>query len=1174
MNAQPPVSDTARATETIATRSGVQLLVEKHVDERHVEVSLRTETGRRCVLHWGLRGKDQTAWQILPQALWPEGTTASASAGAMQTPFKKRNGDASIAIALSPTEPFGLIEFVLFFPDEKRWDDNGRRNYQIAVPTASGPGLAPLSALKAQFGDAEVLLERVFEAGTLGQLAAGVTRTANRYRVLLLSDVPGPLALHWGVARRSPHEWLPPAAPLRPPGTVLVDGHTAHTPFVSGDGLQRLVWDFPAADAPLGIQFVLKQGDTGHWLNHRGGNFYIPVVHAASTPAPVLDVAGLADLADRIIQAEIRPSSWTLMHRFNLCFELLDRVRGNVNGLALLYVWLRFSAIRQLTWQRNYNTKPRELSHAQDRLTGRLAELYRDEPNGRPLARLMLATVGRGGDGQRIRDEVLQIMHRHHVKEVTGHFLEEWHQKLHNNTTPDDVVIAEAYLDFLRSNGNLDRFYQTLRENGVTRERLESFERPIRAHPDFVPHLKDGLIHDFENFLRVLKAVHSSTDLETAIQAARDRLDGDTHGLLAQVWNRRNDPVEALVPLVQQITEARRRLSRLLNAGEGLRQLLYLDLALEQLVRVVVERNLHRHPARDALADLTGCVLENVTLSYEDAELAACLRHWERLLSLPRFSALWSLHAKSVTDRIGRALGQWTDRLYQLLQPKAEFLGHGFNAEDWTITLFSEEVVRGSSLGFALSMLLHQLDRQLRQAARLGAWQVISRGNVTGQVEVTPALQAIRGRRFDRPTVVITDQVGGDEEIPENVGAIIAPDVTDLVSHVAVRTRNAQVLFAACSDPPTLDYLKSLHGQQLHLEVTAAGDVRYEKAAEIAAASPPRPRPIRSLAHPPRFTRFAVTMDEFNEDIVGSKSCRLARLRGRLPEWVRLPLSVAVPFGVFEKVLSLAANRPAARRYHELAHDLEDDVPQSQLREQLRETTMSLAAPKELLVALHETCAGAGLPWPADATEAWRCLKRVWASKWNERAVLSRHKAGIPHRNLFMAVLVQPVVEAEYAFVIHTTHPATDDGGELYAEVVPGLGETLVGNHPGRALAFTWNKAASRPALVCFPSKSAAAYGGGLIFRSDSNGEDLAGYAGAGLYDSVMLPPPRWARLDYSEEPLVWNEDLRNRLFENIARLGLAVESALGSAQDIEGVVTGENYFLVQTRPQMGVDHA
>ena len=33
-----------------------------------------------------------------------------------------------------------------------------------------------------------------------------------------------------------------------------------------------------------------------------------------------------------------------------------------------------------------------------------------------------------------------------------------------------------------------------------------------------------GLIHDFDNYLRILKAVHSGTDLETALTTARDAL--------------------------------------------------------------------------------------------------------------------------------------------------------------------------------------------------------------------------------------------------------------------------------------------------------------------------------------------------------------------------------------------------------------------------------------------------------------------------------------------------------------------------------------------------------------------------------------------------------------------------------------------------------------------------
>jgi alpha-glucan,water dikinase len=138
----------------------------------------------------------------------------------------------------------------------------------------------------------------------------------------------------------------------------------------------------------------------------------------------------------------------------------------------------------------------------------------------------------------------------------------------------------------------------------------------------------------------------------------------------------------------------------------------------------------------------------------------------------------------------------------------------------------------------------------------------------------------------------------------------------------------------------------------------------------------------------------------------------------------------------------------------------------------------------------------------------------------------------------------------------------------LYAEVVLGLGETLVGNYPGRALSFVSSKETLQSKLIAYPSKSIGLYGGGLIFRSDSNGEDLPGYAGAGLYDSVMLKPPRDAELDYSQERLVWDENFREELMRCIAKIGVAVENAFGSPQDIEGAIAHGEYYVVQSRDQ------
>jgi len=49
-----------------------------------------------------------------------------------------------------------------------------------------------------------------------------------------------------------------------------------------------------------------------------------------------------------------------------------------------------------------------------------------------------------------------------------GIWLEAWHQKLHNNTTPDDVPICEAYIKFMESGGNADVYWRHLSDNGAT----------------------------------------------------------------------------------------------------------------------------------------------------------------------------------------------------------------------------------------------------------------------------------------------------------------------------------------------------------------------------------------------------------------------------------------------------------------------------------------------------------------------------------------------------------------------------------------------------------------------------------------------------------------------------------------------------------------------------------
>ena len=234
-------------------------------------------------------------------------------------------------------------------------------------------------------------------------------RTGPGLEVIVHLKGAGNQVLHWGVAQRRPGQWQAPPEPLWPAATKPVGKQAVQTPFPAGSGERELTLRFNDTDAARFLVFVLFNPDTNRWDNNGGKDYWFPLAERPAGNAP------LSVLQERIVEGEMGPHGWTLMHRFNLCHELIDEAGDSRDAWATLFVWLRYSAIRQLDWQRNYNTKPKELAHSQDRLTARLAAAFVQQPANRDLVRQMLACLGRGGDGQRIRDEILQILHRHHI---------------------------------------------------------------------------------------------------------------------------------------------------------------------------------------------------------------------------------------------------------------------------------------------------------------------------------------------------------------------------------------------------------------------------------------------------------------------------------------------------------------------------------------------------------------------------------------------------------------------------------------------------------------------------------------------------------------------------------------------------------------------------------------
>eukprot|EP01025_Chloroclados_australasicus_P003350 TRINITY_DN10784_c0_g2_i3.p1 TRINITY_DN10784_c0_g2~~TRINITY_DN10784_c0_g2_i3.p1 ORF type:complete len:542 (-),score=74.84 TRINITY_DN10784_c0_g2_i3:69-1694(-) len=207
----------------------------------------------------------------------------------------------------------------------------------------------------------------------------------------------------------------------------------------------------------------------------------------------------------------------SLMHRYQLALQLLNQYEPlSTQKLTAISSWLALSSARHLTWNRNYNVKPREISAAQDEVTKKLAQLYQNQQL-RQGALMGMRAIGRGGTGdvgQRIRDEILSIQSRNHAK---GGMMEEWHQKLHNNTSPDDIVICKALLAYVRSPSlDISEYWNVLHAENVTKERLASFDRPIVSEPKFSKDQCQGLERDLEAYLHTLEAVHGAKDLYSA----------------------------------------------------------------------------------------------------------------------------------------------------------------------------------------------------------------------------------------------------------------------------------------------------------------------------------------------------------------------------------------------------------------------------------------------------------------------------------------------------------------------------------------------------------------------------------------------------------------------------------------------------------------------------------
>ena len=1082
-----------------------------------------------------------------------------------------------------------------------------RRRTPPEAPTPAGPQL--LRELSFELGDAASCL-RVALYATPSCVSVLLTAPATLTQSRLL--------LHWGL--RGSHGWAAPAPELRPAGTQSAGDTAVQTVF---DEHGRLELRLPADAPPL--VFVLKQAEPEKWFNAPGGGDF-------SVPIAAGDAGGGSASADaviaRAIEAETTWSNFSLFNRFCLVLDMVppkDAATGETVGA--LYAWLRYSALRLLPHYKNSNYQSKDCAHVQEAVASKFADLAACGADGdaRAAARAALGLLPRGGgNGDDIRMGILNIMRAHGIREghrpgIEDRFIEEWHQKLHTNTGPDDIAICESYLHFLHT-GSLDEMYRVLwEEHGISRAHLESMDHPIRGPPLHMPHL----IPAFQHYLHILRTTHGGAQLDSALGFAAGHLGGDLAWVVGDIAAHRH---EWWVP--GKIADARAAMAPLWRRPGASRDVILLDIALDSHFRQLIEATNKSALSKDDLIELIALTLRNAAVAGEWPELEAASAMWAAVRAAPdRWSPAWSAAAAAASDYAARALAEVSSRLVAMVARPAADIGIAAGIPAVFVSNFAEEVVRGSSFA-ALAPLLRVADGHLRAAAGLGAWAVASNpvGGVAAGTVHCIALADIQGESFEQPTVIVSPSLDGLEDIPAGVTAVVTGATVDVLAHVALRARAQGVLLAACLDSDVLASLTALAGCKITATVTPAGDVVIAAAAAPAPAKRTRARTTAAASAPasdttaaapltPKASRkktgvtigaastsasWALPEAAFATGLVGGKALSCASLRASLAaHGIAAPPSVALPYGTFERVLAAPDNADVVgSRISQLTSALAaasrktSGLPASELAELRLLVETQLLAPTELVHQLVTACLASGVAVdeaPSWATSeaafepVWAAICGVWASKWADRAWLSRRAAGIADDSLTMSVLLQPMLPARYAFVLHTTHPLTHDANTLLGEVVCGLGEALVGAHPGRALAFTathsGNVASTQ--LLTLPSKLTAFHigssgsgssGGGLIARSDSNGEDLPGFAGAGLYDSVPVAPgPSADVARYETEALVWDAQHRESTLQAVAHAGWAARDALGGQPlDCEGVVLHDGTVaLVQARPQV-----
>lgn len=738
----------------------------------------------------------------------------------------------------------------------------------------------------------------------------------------------------------------------------------------------------------------------------------------------------------------------------------------------------------------------------------------------------------------------------------------------------------------------LKREIKTTLQNKLHRcagpEDLATSEKLLARVTDPSAHYSPAFVDEFKRFHAELKEFFNARSLQEQLEGILQRQDAAQNELIRKFLETRGEThtLEGQAVVLEALTCLRSGFLRKLEDKDGAeaQELQMADIKLEDYCFVLLSRLVNEFeplqgniPWGLALQSVK-LVVENLRLSgFDEAECRAiesALKTRSVYLDVQDREQLIEL--KAILERAGRLAEVYCNKILTLFPERSKRLGRLLGVAEHAVQVFAEADIRSHPV-FQLSRLIAILLKRIRILASLPPWDLIVAGDATGRLVERSCLEDASDSG-NGSVIALLDKVEGDEEIPPEVAAIVVVQPTPHLSHLAVRARQAGIVFVVCEDSARIAQLRKVLGEQLNLRAVS-GDVAFDVSSSLrkdemegkARATGRRSIHLPAVELSPKQSLLAlneITPRTGGEKAYGAKL--LGELSAQPQAGFMTPAGLVVPFGVMEEALQTASE--LGEDYRNLMKGLDDLTPDD-LVERLRDLQgilVRLPVPEKIVAEVAESfsrddrlmvrsssnsedlegLAGAGLYESVGNVEPQQvagAVRKVWSSLWTRRAAMARKHLGIPHENAHMAVLIQQMlVPRDLSFIMHTVNPVGGNPEEAYVELAVGLGETLAaGKTAGEPYRLVCGKKSGAVEVLAFANFSRALW---------------PGPAGDLLSEPV----------DYSAVRFTADKKYRKKLGSRLGAIARFVEKAFGQPQDVEGLVSGDIIYLVQSRPQQG----